>query len=112
MTHWSIAKAHLTAAPFQFLNQQHLMDIFARQSIWRGDQDGIEGRLGCSIAEAIKPRAIKTGASKAVITVDMLVREGPALLLSQVAQARELLFDGLGLGLAGGRDPRIQSDSH
>ena len=112
ITHWSITKAHLAAAPFQFLDQQHLMDIFARQSIGRGDQDGIEGRLGCSIAEAIEPRAIQTGATKAVISLDMLVREGPALLLSQAGQARELLFDRLGLGLASCRDPRIDCDTH
>src|SRR3954454_7279064 len=112
MAHWSIAKEHLAAAPFQFLDQQHLMDIFARQSIWRGDQDSIKGRLGCSIAEAIEPRAVKTGATKAVISIDMLLREGPALLLSQAAQARELLFNGLGLGLAARRDPRIDCDTH
>src|SRR5205085_9868622 len=65
-----------------------------------------------SIAEAIKPRAIRTGATKAVITVDMLLGEEPALLLSQATQARELLFDGLSLGLAAGRDPRRESNSH
>ena len=59
LTHWSITKAHLAAASFQFLDQQHLMDVFARQSIWRGDQDSIKSRLGCSIAEAIEPGRLR-----------------------------------------------------
>jgi len=88
------------------------MHIVARQPIRRGDQNGIEGRLGRLIPEVIEPRAIETGATKAVITVDMLLREGPAVLLGKAVQAGELLLDRLRLGLASGRHPRIDCDTH
>jgi hypothetical protein len=88
------------------------MHIFARQPIRRGDQNGIEGRLGRLIPEVIEPWAIETGTTIAVITLDMRLGEAPTVLLDQAAQASELLVDRLRLRLAGGRHPRIDCDTH
>ena len=82
VTHRSIAKDHLAAMPFQLFNQEYLMQIFARQPIWRGDQDDIEGRLSRLIPKLIEPWAIETSATIAVITVDMLLGETPTVLLN------------------------------
>src|SRR5215207_4471289 len=88
------------------------MHIFARQPIRRSYQNSIEGRLGRLIPEVIESWAIETGATIAVITVDMLLGETPTVLLNQVAQAGQLLVDRLRLSLAGGRHPRIDCDTH
>ena len=45
LAHRSLEKLDLAATFFQFLDQEHLIDILAGQSVWGRDQNPIKVRL-------------------------------------------------------------------
>lgn len=45
LAHRSLEKLDLAATFFQFLDQEHLIDILACQSVWSRDQNPIKVRL-------------------------------------------------------------------
>jgi hypothetical protein len=96
-----------TAAAFQFLQQEDLMDIFTGEAVGRSDEHAVKARLGDLIAQAIQARALERGATVAVIAKDLVRGTGPLHGLELGLQARQLLVDGLGLGLALAGDPGI-----
>jgi hypothetical protein len=53
LAHRAVSKFDLAAAFFKFFDQQHLMDVFAGQTIWCGDENEIKIRLGYLIAQPI-----------------------------------------------------------
>src|SRR6266496_444843 len=113
ITHRSIQKLDLAAAPFQFVDQQHLMDIVARQAIGCSDQEQLEGGKRSAITQAIQTRPVEFGPTISIITVNVLVGQMPVRLLGHMCpQAVKLLVDRLGLLLAAGRDAGIQCDFH
>ena len=113
IAHRPIQKHNLAAALGEFVDQQHLMDIVARQTIGCGDQYLLEGGKGGVVAQAIQARAIELGAAIAIIAIDVLVGEMPLGMLGHMRpQAVKLLVNRLGLLLAAGRDSGIQSDFH
>jgi hypothetical protein len=86
----------------QLLNQQHLVDIVAGQSICGSNDDDIEISHAGPIAQIVQARAIECCTAVAVVAEDVCVIKRPALLLDMCLQARELLLDRLGLGLPEG----------
>jgi hypothetical protein len=42
LAHGSIHEADLTAAPFEFLNHEHLMNVLASESVGSGDEELIK----------------------------------------------------------------------
>lgn len=42
LTHRPLQKLDLAATPLEFLEQEHLVEVVARQIDWRGDQQTIE----------------------------------------------------------------------
>jgi hypothetical protein len=110
--HRPVQELHLAAASGQLIDQQHLVDIIARQPIRRRDQHQVQVGQRRVIPQPVQPRPAQAGAAIAVIAVDMLVLQLPAALRSRRAQPVKLLFDGLRLGLAGGRHPRIHRHTH
>ena len=100
------------AVALQLLQEQHLMDIVARQSIRIGDEDAIElGQRG-EVAKPVEAGPPQRGPGIAVVAEDVVVRERPSAISGDAPQSVELLIDGLGLGLALGRDPDVDRDSH
>src|SRR4051794_40105996 len=108
LAHGPVEKPHLTAMSLQLLQQQDLMDVVARQTVWRGDDHQIETAVGGAVPQAIEPWPPQRSAAVAVITKDMLKRYVQALLARVARQALNLLFDRLGLRLALWRYPGIE----
>src|SRR3954454_10427247 len=98
--HRSVEEVHHRPVLLQFLNEQHLMDIVARQPIRRGDEDAVQTRARCCIAQAVQAWTPEARTTMAVVTKDMLRRQNPALRLGMSTQTVELLLSGLRLSLA------------
>ncbi len=110
--HRPVQELHLAAVTGQLIDQQHLVDIVAGQPVRRGDQDQVQLGQRRMVSQPIQARAAQAGAAIAVIAVDMLLLQRPAAPGNRLAQPVKLLLDGLRLGLAGGRHPRIHRRSH
>jgi hypothetical protein len=98
--HRPVEEVHHRPVLLQLLNQQHLMDIVARQPIRRGDEDAVQTHARCSIAQAVQAWTPEARTTMAVVTEDMLRRQNPALRLGMSTQTVELLLSGLRLSLA------------
>src|SRR5262245_52476624 len=109
IAHRSVHKHHLAAMLSEFVDQEHLVDIVARQTIGSGEQHKLKGGKRSTVAQAIEARAIELGAAISIIAIDMLVGEMPLGMLRDMRlQAIKLLLDRLSLLLTGGRDAEIQ----
>jgi hypothetical protein len=93
--------------PAELVQQQHLVDVVAGQPVGGGDHDQVELGQRRVITQAVQAWSAQAGAAVAVIAVDMLLVQHPAVLGDRRAQPVKLLLDGLRLGLTGSRDPRI-----
>src|SRR6266508_445233 len=112
LAHRPVQELHLAAMPAEFVDEQHLVDVVTGQPVGRGDHDQVKlGQRGM-VPQPVQTRAAKAGAAVAVVAVDVLVTQCPATLGHRGTQPVKLLLDGLRLGLAGGRDPRIDRRAH
>ena len=113
ITHRSIQKLDLAAALGQFVDQQHLMDIVARQAIGCSDQEQLEGGKGGTIAQAVQTGPVEFGPTIPIIAIDMFVGLMPVLLLGDMGQQPvDLLVNRLGVLLAACRDTNIECNFH
>lgn len=96
----------------QFLDQEHLVHVVARQPIRRGDQDAVQPSACGGVAQMVKAGTPQTGATVTVVAKDVLLRQLPAACRGMGAQAVELLLNGLRLGLAPGRNPSVGGYLH
>jgi hypothetical protein len=60
LAHGAIHKCHLTAAFFELLNEQQLVDILASQAIGSGDDHQIKVGQSDLITQAVKARSLQT----------------------------------------------------
>ncbi len=86
---------------FQLFDEQHLMDVFACESVGSGDDDRIQLTESGAVAQSVEAGTVERGTAVTVVAEDQLGVKCPTLLDRQGLQACELLFDGLGLCLAG-----------
>ena len=70
---------------FQLLNEQHLVDIVAREPIGGGDEHPIELGQGRVIPQAVQAGPREAGATVAVVPVNMVLIQDPALVGDIVA---------------------------
>ena len=110
--HRPVQELHPAAAAGQLIDQQHLVDVVPGQPVRRGHQHYVQLSQRRMIPQPVQPRPAQAGTAVAVITVDMLVIQLPATPGHRRAQPVKLLLDGLRLGLAGGRHPRIHRRPH
>jgi hypothetical protein len=99
LTHRSIEKQDLTPLLLPFLKEKHLMDVIACKSIRGGHEDKINLCLSNCIAEMIKPWAFEDRSAVAIVTIDVLLENWPALLLAMLLKSFQLLLDRLRLDL-------------
>jgi hypothetical protein len=112
MAHWSIYKLYLAAASLQFFNEQDLMHIFARETIWGSYDHPIEIGTADLLSEPIEAWATQARSTVSIIAKDMLLLPRPSLRLTVIPYHLQLLLDCLGLGLPLGRHPDIHSNPH
>jgi len=113
ITHRSIQELNLTAPALHFIDQQHLMHVLARQTIWGGDQYHLKGAQRRMIAQLIQTRTIQRCAAIAVVPVHVFFSQVPVRHRRDLGpQPVQLLLNRLRLLLAAGRDPSVQSNLH
>ena len=81
LAHRAVDEHRLAASPRQFLQQEHLVDVFAREPVRRGDQDHVQLRGGRAVAQGVEARSGERRAAVAVIAEDPLRCHRPALFL-------------------------------
>jgi hypothetical protein len=112
VAHRPVQELHLAAVPAELVQQQHLVDVVAGQPVGCDDHDQVELGQRRVIPQPVQARSAQAGAAVAVIAVDVLLVQRPAALGDRRTQPVKLLLDGLGLGLAGRGDPRIDRHAH
>lgn len=112
VTHGPIHKLHLTSTPFKFLDEQHLVDIVASQSIRSSDDHSIKSRTSDLFSLSIKTWPTEFGSTVAVIAKKGPFLPCPSLGFMILAQTVELLFDGLGLSLSLCRNADVDRNVH
>ena len=98
LAHGSIEEFDGGAMLLELLNQQHLMDVVAGQTIGRGDQKTLKACTG-GIAQGIEPRPLETGAALPFVPKDVLRSQIRAMRQSIGPQAVNLLVRRLALNL-------------
>ena len=112
LAHRPVQKLDLAAVPAQLVDEQHLVDIVAGQPVGRGDHHQVNLGQRRVIPQAVQARPAQAGAAVAVIAIHVPLIQRPAPLGDRRHQPVKLLLDGLGLGLAGRRNPRVHRDTH
>jgi len=111
--HRTVKELNGTAVSFQFIYQQDLMNVLARQPIWRRDEQQLKAGQGSLVTQSIQSRTVELRTTVPVIAVDMVFGQVPVwLLLDFGQQTLQLLFNRLRLLLAMARDSGIQGNFH
>jgi hypothetical protein len=82
LAHGAIHKCHLTAAFFELLNEQQLVDILACQAIGSCDDHQIKVGQSDLITQTVKARSLQTCSAVAIITKHMLILPFPSVRLT------------------------------
>jgi hypothetical protein len=77
LTHGPLDKLDATAPLGACIDQEHLRHIVTREAIGRSQQHACKGGHRRPIAESIKPGALEGGATRTVITGEVLVGPRP-----------------------------------
>ena len=101
-----------TAASLQFFEEQYLVDVLASESVRSGDQDHLELGHRRRVAQGVEAGAVQARAAVALIEVDALPVEGPALPLRVPLKPCDLLIGFQGPRLARGGHPGIDRRAH
>src|SRR5262245_14230264 len=112
LAHRAVGKDHLAAAFFKLFKEEDLVDIFAGEAIWLGQEDDIKARLTNLIAQPVEAGTLERRPTVAFITKHGVLGPLPLLSLTMGLQPLQLLFNGLGLALVLGRDADVQRNSH
>jgi hypothetical protein len=110
--HRPVQEGDLAAEALELPQQDHELDVVARQAVGIGDQHLRDLARPHRIAQPIQARAVEGRAAEAVIAEDGLARQLHAPGAKMGAQPFELLLDGLGLRLPLGRHPDIDRHRH
>jgi hypothetical protein len=108
LAHRAIEKLDVAARPFELLQQEHLVDIVACQTVGCGEDDLVTLRGRDRIAQGIQSRSAQRGAAHTVVAKDPLLVHISSVVGAPRPQARELLVTGLLLGLSLSRHPHIE----
>jgi insertion element IS1 protein InsB len=101
-----------TAIAFELLQQHHLMDIVTGESIGTHNQHAINCSLPELVPKVVESGAVERGATVAIVTKDMFVKQLFACVLEMGLQALNLLGNGVGQGLTIGRHADIDGTGH
>ncbi len=111
LTHRLIEALDTASHASAFLPPQHLMDIVACQTIRTRDDDPGERPLLPLVTSAVKPRSVQRGTTIPIVAEDLLGTQGLAWGMDVREEALDLLCNGLGQRLPGGRYPAIDRDA-
>jgi hypothetical protein len=107
-----VQELHLAAEALQFLQEDHQLDIVARQAVGIGDQHPLDLAGPHRVAQPVQTRPVQRRPAVALVPEDILAREFPAVGGKPRPQSVKLLLNGLGLGLSQGRDTHVDNRPH
>jgi len=112
LAHGTIDKLDLAACLFQFLDQEHLVDIGASQAIWGCDDYPIKGGTSDLIPQSVQSWATQTRGTLAIIAKNVFILPLPSVRLAMSPQEVSLLLNSLRLRLPLRRHTHIDCDFH
>ena len=113
LLHRTFQKLDVTSQFFQFFDQQNLMNILTRQSIWCSYQNQFEGSHAGGISHPIQAWTIELGTRVTIVTINMLRRQLPIRMLGYcILYSLNLLLNTLTLHLTVSRYSCIKGDFH
>ena len=77
IAHGAIHERDGTAPLRQFVDEEHLMDIGAGESVGRGEHHTFERRERRVVAQPVQAGSAQFGPTVAIVTVDVLFGEAP-----------------------------------
>src|SRR5438445_8349800 len=99
--------------PLELFEDDHLVYVVSRQTVWSGNQHRVEIGPCCLVAHGVQARTLELGSGVTVISEDVLLLDDPIRAVRCVgAQVRDLLFDRLGLLLPLRRHSHVERCSH
>jgi hypothetical protein len=107
-----VQEHHRAAGTPKFLEQQHLVCVFAGQAVGGEHSDDLDSPIADSVAQGIQARTIEPCAAIPLVAEDVLGGEIVALLDDPGTQGSELAFDGLLTLLAFGGHPSVDGGTH
>ena len=112
LTHRPVEELDLASRCGEFLKQEHLVDVVARQTVGRGDQHDIEHVRGHAIAQPLQPGPLQGGTTEAIIAERVVRSDHPILLPRSRLQPLQLLRNAVGLRLALGGHTHVNPGLH
>jgi hypothetical protein len=113
LLHRTFQKLDVTSQFFQFFDQQNLMNVLTRQSIWCSYQNQFEGSHAGGISHPIQAWTIELGTRVTIVTINMLRRQLPIRMLGYcILYSLNLLLNTLTLHLTVSRYSCIKGDFH
>jgi hypothetical protein len=111
LAHRPVEELHLAALLLELLEQYHLMDIIAGQTIWRGHHHPIKPAFPNRVPEAIESGAIQFRPTVASVPENQSLIQNYSLGLEMVPESLQLLVYRLLLDLIEGGYPDVHGDS-
>lgn len=87
VAHGPVEELDHTAEAFELVEQEHLVDVFARKTIWGGQEYAVDGGAGHRVAQRIEAGAPQSGATVALVTEHVLALHLLSLRLDMGTQA-------------------------
>jgi hypothetical protein len=107
-----LQERHLAARPAELLEQQDLIGVAPRQTVGAQHRDEVDSAVADRVAQGVEAGSVEPGATVALVTEDVLLRELVPSSRSPAPQGSELAVDGLLAFLALGRDAGIEGGAH
>ena len=107
-----LQERHLAARPAELLEQQNLVSVAPRQTIGAQHRDEVDSAVADGVAQGVEAGSVEAGATVALVTEDVLLRELAPSSRGPAPQGGELAADGLLAFLALGRDAGIEGGAH
>src|ERR671911_2071181 len=110
--HRSLHELHPAASLLELLDEDHLVNVVARQPIWGKHHDDLELPQARLVAQGVEGGSLQRSAAVTVVAEDILFRQLPCLLLGVFTLLLQLLLDRLEPDLSRGRDPDVCRHPH
>jgi hypothetical protein len=98
-----IEKVDLASRALELVQEHHVMDIVAGESIGAQHQHTVDNALTELVPKAIKPRTVERCPTIAIVAEDMLTAQLLACTFEMGSKPLDLLVDGVSQGLTVGR---------
>jgi hypothetical protein len=112
LAHGTFQKFNPATVPFQFFQQQHLVNVVPSQAVWGCHRNTVNFSGGDPIPQPVQTWSVEGCPAETIIPKNVLLWQFPPLLTDIGSQPFQLLFNRLSLCLALSRYPGINRYPH